>query len=368
MRFLMLNWRDPGNPKSGGAERVSRAYLGELVRRGHEVFWYANNFPGAKPEETYDGIKIIRGGGMGSSVWQAVKWHRRYKPFDLIIDQHHGIPWYAPWWSGTNVVAYIHEVLGPIWKSFYPQPVSTLGMWQERRTLWCYRNVPFWTPSESTKRLLKSLGVRHVNVFPNGVDTTPLPDLDPKPLESPLRLITVCRLAPNKRVDHAISALRLLLNQGVDANLTIVGSGEVERQLRQSASDSGLQNKITFTGHLSEVQKNAALQRAHFLLHTSQREGWGLNVIEANAMGTPAIGYPVDGLVDSTVSGVTGFVTKEETPESIARVLAEATKDVSRYEQYRQNAWERSKTFAWKQVLPPACNWLEERARGRKQA
>jgi len=30
MRFLMLNWRDPSNPKAGGAERVTEAYLAAL--------------------------------------------------------------------------------------------------------------------------------------------------------------------------------------------------------------------------------------------------------------------------------------------------------------------------------------------------
>jgi hypothetical protein len=50
MRFLMLNWRDPRNPLAGGAERVSLAYLRELLRRGHEVFWFANDFAGALPE------------------------------------------------------------------------------------------------------------------------------------------------------------------------------------------------------------------------------------------------------------------------------------------------------------------------------
>ena len=33
MRFLMLNWRDPGNPLAGGAERVTLGYLAALVRR-----------------------------------------------------------------------------------------------------------------------------------------------------------------------------------------------------------------------------------------------------------------------------------------------------------------------------------------------
>ena len=39
--------------------------------------------------------------------------------------------------------------------------------------------------------------------------------------------------------------------------------------------------------------------RAHVLVATSVREGWGLNVSEAAACGTPAIGYSVPGLVDS---------------------------------------------------------------------
>src|ERR1019366_8001153 len=97
--------------------------------------------------------------------------------------------------------------------------------------------------------------------------------------------------------------------------LTIVGIGEVEAQLRQRASQPELAESITFTGGLPEEGKNAELRRAHLLIHTSIREGWGLNVIEANAMGTPAIVYPVGGLVDSTLDGQTGILTRDETPE-----------------------------------------------------
>src|SRR5882724_6653048 len=203
MRFLMLNWRDPHNPKSGGAERVSAAYLAALVRRGHEVSWFANDFEGAAREEVIDGITVVRGGGKGSSVLKAIQWYRSQPRFDLVIDQHHGIPWFAPWWSKTNCVAYIHEVLGPIWDAFYSWPLSSIGRLQERWTHWLYRNIPFWTPSESTKKALHANSVRNVTVFHNGTDATPLPTLESKALDQPVRLIVVCRLAPNKRVDHA---------------------------------------------------------------------------------------------------------------------------------------------------------------------
>ncbi len=365
MRFLMLNWRDPRNPKSGGAERVSQAYLGALLERGHEVWWYANDYPGGAPAETINGIRIARGGGNGTSILKAIQWYRRQDPFDLVIDQHHGLPWYAPWWSGTNCVAYIHEVLGPIWKAFYPWPINTIGQWQERWTHWAYRAVPFWTPSESTKQVLHRHGVREVRVFPNGTDATPIAELEEKPLCRPVRLVAVARLAPNKRVAHAIQATRILLQKGIQAHLTIVGAGEVEAQLKQMAGQPELAERITFTGALPEEGKNAELRRAHLLIHTSIREGWGLNVIEANAMGTPAIVYPVGGLVDSTLDGQTGIVTRDETPEAVADSVQMLLSKPAEYDRLRLNAWERAKTFAWQKVLPPACDWLEGQARRR---
>jgi glycosyltransferase involved in cell wall biosynthesis len=365
MRFLMLNWRDPSNPLSGGAERVSRAYLDALRQRGHEVYWFANDFPGGAREETIDGIKIVRGGGRGGSVFKAREWYRRQKPFDLVIDQHHGIPWYAPWWSGTRCVAYIHEVLGPIWGAFYPWPLRTLGRWQERWTHWLYRNVPFWTPSESTRQALRAHGVREVKVLPNGTDAVPLAELDSKTLREPVQLAAVSRLAPNKRVEHAIQAAALLGQRGIEAYLTIIGTGDVEGQLRDLALRSASAGHIRFAGRLAEDEKNAALRQAHFLVHTSLREGWGLNVIEANAMGTPAIVYPVGGLVDSTLHGETGIVTRAETPESLAEAVASLLKTPEQYDRLRRNAWQRAKTFQWGQVLPPACDWLEEQAERR---
>ena len=365
MRFLMLNWRDPKNPRAGGAERVTLGYLSALAQRGHEVLWFAYDFDGAAPSETLDGVTVVRGGSFLTSVAEAVVWCRTQKPFDLVIDQHHGIPWAAPLWCRTRCVAYIHEVLGPIWKAFYGWPLSAIGRWQERWTHWLYRGIPFWTPSESTKTVLHRHGVREVRVFPNGTDATPLASLDAKPFHPPARLIAVARLAPNKRVDHALQAARILLERGIAAHLTIVGSGEQEAELRQLASQLGLATHVTFTGQLSEQGKDAELRRAHLLVHTSIREGWGLNVIEANALGTPAIVYPVGGLVDSTLHRETGIVTPQETPASMADSIMALLDRPADYDRLRTNAWERSKTFAWQRVLPPACEWLEQQARRR---
>ncbi|MBI3417564.1 MAG: glycosyltransferase family 4 protein [Verrucomicrobia bacterium] len=362
MRFLMLNWRDPKNPLSGGAERVTQAYLEALAGRGHEVFWFTNHFPGAVKSEQVGFIQIIRGGGKGTSILAARRWYRAQKPFDLVIDQHHGIPWFAPWWCGTKCVAYIHEVLGPIWNSFYPRPFSAIGRWQERWTHWLYRRIPFWTASAYTKEFLTRHGVRDVTIIPYGVHTMALPRLEEKVFEQPLRLVAVSRLAPNKRIDHAIRSLACLLDSGIKAELTIVGTGEEEGKLRALAANLQLADRVDFVGSLSEQAKDDRLRGAHLLLHTSVREGWGLNVIEANAMGTPAAVYPVPGLIESTLHKQTGLVASEETSESLADAISRLLKKPGEYQNYRLAAWERAKTFHWSQVLPKACDWLEKQA------
>jgi glycosyltransferase involved in cell wall biosynthesis len=206
--------------------------------------------------------------------------------------------------------------------------------------------------------------VRSVKIIRYGVYTHALKVLPEAPLSTPLRLAVVSRLAPNKRIDHAIRTLHCLKQRGVAATLTIVGEGEMEGALRQLVIELQLQEQVSFTGPLPEAEKDECLQRAHWLLHTSIREGWGLNVIEANAMGTPAAVYPVAGLIESTLHDRTGLVSEKETPESLADALISTLGRDEKYETFRRNAWERAKTLHWDHVLPLACDWLEAQASG----
>ncbi|MBG87795.1 MAG: glycosyl transferase group 1 [Verrucomicrobiales bacterium] len=363
MRFLMLNWRDPKNPKSGGAERVSVAYLKALVERGHEAAWFTHGFDGGAAEETIDGIQVVRSGGTISSIRAAKKWVRQQARFDLVIDQHHGIPWYAPWWCGTNCVAYLHEILGPIWNAFYGWPWNIIGRTQEKWTYRFYGNVPFFTGSGITKDLLHERGVKDVSVVRYGTDVKVLPELPPKELKPPYHFIVVSRLAPNKQIDHAIRAIKVLRNKQHACSLTVVGGGEEEWSLKELARGIGVGDFVDFTGQLSEEKKNEQMQKAHFILHTSQREGWGLNVTEANAMGTPGAVYPVGGLIESTLNDRTGIVSKKETPESLAERLMGAFERPDDYDQWRKAAWEFAQDLHWDNVLPKACDWFEEQAK-----
>src|SRR6185437_7088782 len=110
-------------------------------------------------------------------------------------------------------------------------------------------------------------------------------------------------------------AFGLLRRQLPDAQLWVIGSGPDEVRLRRTAGPG-----VLFLGHVPEEEKRERLARAHALVATSVREGWGLVVTEAAAVGTVSIGYDVPGLRDSI--GASGGILTPADPASLAIGLA----------------------------------------------
>jgi glycosyltransferase involved in cell wall biosynthesis len=156
-----------------------------------------------------------------------------------------------------------------------------------------------------------------------------LPALDTK--ESRLTLVFVGRVVPSKRVYHAIWALDLVRRAGWDqASLWIIGSRDGN-----------------FFGRVDDAAKARLLARAHALVMTSVREGWGLVVTEANALGTPAVVYNVPGLRDSTRDGETGLICEPNIPAALAHAIASLRADPALYARLRNNAWASAQELSW---------------------
>src|SRR5262249_59577977 len=92
------------------------------------------------------------------------------------------------------------------------------------------------------------------------------------------------------------------------------GGGRRAGGLRRDAPSG-----VDFLGRLGRDELLGRLATAHVLVATSVREGWGLNVSEAAACGTPSIGYRVPGLVDSVTAS--GGALVEPTPAALGEGL-----------------------------------------------
>jgi glycosyltransferase involved in cell wall biosynthesis len=266
----------------------------------------------------------------------------RVRGFDVVVDEINTAPFLTPLWRRRlpPVVALIHQLAEDVLDSELPRPVAALGRWLEPRTLRLYRDLPVVTVSESTRSDLERIGLHDVSVVPEGRDDPP--DLGHVEKERDPTFLYVGRLAANKRPDHALSAFMHLQSLVPEARLWMVGQGPLERSLKSS-----LPPRAEMLGFVTREELYRRLARAHCLLVPSVREGWGLVVIEANSVGTPAVGYDVPGLRDSIRHGRTGFLASAGDSEALAREAFRVVRDDEAYAEMRTEAIRWAESFSW---------------------
>jgi glycosyltransferase involved in cell wall biosynthesis len=203
-----------------------------------------------------------------------------------------------------------------------------------------YRKRPAITISESTALDLKALGFSDVTIIHCGLDSGVLEHVPEK--EKTPTLLYLGRLKRTKNSEDAIRAFLKVKETLTTAKLWIAGDGPLYGSLTEKY---GLYSDIHFWGFVDDEVKQDLLRRAHFLLVPSIREGWGLVVIEANAAGTPAIGYRVKGLIDSIQDGRTGILVDD--PASMATQAIEYWQNKKKYESLCIQALEWAKEFSW---------------------
>lgn len=316
LRILILNWRDLAHPKAGGAEVYTHNVAVELMRLGHEVTLFSAGVEGMPAQEVVDGLNIIRRGTHLSVYRHARRYYQREGRgnFDVVIDEINTRPFFAPRWvDDAVVIALIHQVCREVWYYQMPRPFAFFGRyWFEPRWLRQYRAVPTATLSESSRESLIDYGLNYVTIIPVGYRSIESPPAAPR--EMTPTIVIVGRLAANKRPEEAIRAFEMLREHLPTAVLWVIGTGPMEAKLRDASPDG-----VEFLGRVTEAEKHERLARAHAIIVTSVREGWGLVVTEAADLGTPAIAYDVPGLRDSVRAS--GGVLVEPFPEALATEL-----------------------------------------------
>jgi glycosyltransferase involved in cell wall biosynthesis len=224
-----------------------------------------------------------------------------------------------------------------VWESHLPVGVASLARRAERAAFRPYRRTPVLAVSASTAADLRACGLTSVEVIPQG-------GIGPQKTyakEKTPTVIFVGRLAANKRPDHAVEAFALIKKRFLDAQMWIVGEGPMRALLSRR-----LPNGARLLGRLGRSELWERMSRAHVLISTSVREGWGLVVTEANALGTPAVAYAVPGLKDAIRDGRTGILVAPD-PQSLADATSDLLQNPLLYQSLRQDAIGWGEQFTW---------------------
>lgn len=143
--------------------------------------------------------------------------------------------------------------------------------------------------SRWTARRLRAVGLRGEPVVSPGL-IEPRDDLEPNTaVTSPPRVVFVGRHIADKRVETLPAAIAEARKHIPDLEATIYGDGSSRAAVLAEIERLGLGDVIRTPGFVSQEELDEGIRTAAVLVNPSQREGYGLVVVESCAVGTPVV-------------------------------------------------------------------------------
>jgi glycosyltransferase involved in cell wall biosynthesis len=318
-RIAILNWRDAGHPQAGGAETYCLAVAKWLADQGAEVSLVTARAPGQPRRSVEDGVSVHRGGGQFGVypfvfLWlllrRPIRWLGRKGSVDAVLDCQNGIPFFSPLavGGGVPVVLLVHHVHQEQFELHFGKRAAGVGRFLEgpaSRVI--YGGRPTISVSPSTRfEIRRNLRFRTpIYVVPNG---GPRPQFGARTPSVHPTVVSVGRLVVQKHIDQLLVAVAEARRDVPDLVLHVVGVGPELENLERQAEELGLGEAVVFHGRVSDEERDAILDASWIFLSASQREGWGVAVLEAAAHGVPALVRDVPGLRDAVRNGSTGWL------------------------------------------------------------
>jgi glycosyltransferase involved in cell wall biosynthesis len=207
----------------------------------------------------------------------------------------------------------------------------------------------------------KSYGVQpgKVTVIPNGINADDFSESDGKRFRarygigSAPMILFMGRLNIIKGPDILLKAFCRCSQHEKLKSYHLVFAGPDEgmlNELKRAASESGLSEKVHFTGHISGDEKSDAYHAADFLAIPSRREAMSIVVLEAGITGTPVLMTDQCGFGD--VAAVAGGMVVEASVDGLQEGLRAMTDNPEKLKIMGKNLEEFTREhFLWDHVV-----------------
>jgi glycosyltransferase involved in cell wall biosynthesis len=163
-----------------------------------------------------------------------------------------------------------------------------------------------------------------------------------------IQILHVGSVAPRKRLDVLLRCCGGLRREGRDVHLVRVG-GPFTREQERLLGEEGLQGHVSVLPPIDDRVLAAVYRRAALVLVPSEREGFGLPVVEALRCGTPVVASDLSVLREVGEVGVefcaVGHVTAWK--EVVGRLLSERAEQPDRWAARRARGLLGVTGFSW---------------------
>ncbi|MEX2541120.1 MAG: glycosyltransferase [Trueperaceae bacterium] len=162
-----------------------------------------------------------------------------------------------------------------------------------------------------------------IEVIHDGVDIAFLEGVAAGRRKVARRVVTAGRLIESKGVDDVLAAFATLGSRWPDASLVILGDGPERERLRAQAARLGIEDRVSFPGHVSQERVIEELAAAEVFLLLSRKSSERLpNVVkEGMACRAVCITTPTPGIDELVVDGETGLIVPMHAPEAAAQAI-----------------------------------------------
>ncbi len=162
-------------------------------------------------------------------------------------------------------------------------------------------------------------------------------------------IIHISNFREVKRTQDVLKVFHLIQKK-IKSKLLLIGEGPQKEKLATLAKELGIYHLIYFIGNTSQIE--SPLYHSDLFLMCSKKESFGLAALEAMAAKTPVISTNIGGIPEINKHGITGYLSPIGAVKDMANNAINLLKDENILKTFKQNAFEHSKKFDIKNVLP----------------
>ncbi len=375
MKILMLSWEYPPRVV-GGISKVVHDLSHRLIKDGHDVTVITYRDGNVPYVENDEGVMVHRVDNFMISSNNFIDWIMQLN-FNMIarageiiakdgnFDVIHAHDWLVAYAAKTLKQAYSTPLVATIHATEAGRNSGIQGETQK------YINDTEWLLTyEASEVIVNSnymrselqrlfgLPFEKINIVPNGVNLNLFDGVEKDydfrrqyAMDNEKIILFMGRLVYEKGVQNLIAAMPKILQNYHDAKLIIAGKGGMIDELRNQVKFLGIENKVYFTGHLSQKNVQKMYKCADISVFPSTYEPFGIVALEAMLSGTPVVVSDIGGLNEIVDHGVNGMKSYAGNPNSLADSILSLLFDHKLCDEITKNAKAKVKAeYNWNKI------------------
>ena len=351
----------------GGGEKRYWDIAKELIKRGHEIHFYTGQWHGMKKEMKIEGIYLhgvykvknfyVNGKkSIKESLIYSLKLFPVLLKADFYVIDCEQMPLFSMFPSklasiikSKKLILTWHEAWGKEYWKKYLGKKGILGYFVEKIVVKLPHKI-ISISNHTTKGLQEKLNVPKENIItiPNGIEFKDIQKV--KPSKEKSDIIFAGRLLSHKNVDLLIKSISIIKKSNPRIKTIIIGDGPEKENLVKLVKELKLEKNVKFTGFLPEIeQMYNFFKSSKVFAFPSEREGFGIAVIEALACGLPVvtINHINNASKDLIEQGKNGFIAEFNEKSIVEKII----KAIKSSKSMKQNCINSAKPYEWDKLI-----------------